>query len=127
MPATYGTAPSSLRPARVLGPFLFGNLRNCARRVFYSYLLRGFSVASIELLLGVPLIVFGVVFGVVNWAQSVALGAPSTAGTVMLAALPLIVGVQFVLSWLAFDVAAEPRTPVQDLLRRKGPPAQPPP
>lgn len=119
MPARYRDEPSSLRPTRVWGTFLRRNLHNFARRVFYSYFLRGFSVASIELLLGIPLLLFGFVFGAVQWWQSAMDGVPATAGTVMLAALPLIIGVQFVLSWLAFDVAAEPRMPVQDLLRQQ--------
>ncbi|HEX7342238.1 MAG TPA: glycosyltransferase family 2 protein [Rhodanobacteraceae bacterium] len=117
MPASYGDAPSGLRPLHVLGPFLRGNLGNFVRRVLYSYFLRGFSVASVELALGVPLLLFGLVFGVDRWWRSVVDGVPATAGTVMLAALPLIVGVQFLLSWLAFDVAAEPRTPMRGLLR----------
>jgi len=121
MLASYRDEPSSLRPARVLGPFLRGNLRNFARRVLYSYFLRGFSVASIELVIGSLLMVFGLVFGAIEWWHSVMEGAPATAGTVMLAALPLILGVQFVLSWLAFDVAAEPHIPVQGLLRRQDP------
>lgn len=119
MLASYRDEPSSLRPTRVWGTFLRGNLRNFVRRVFYSYFLRGFSVASIELLLGIPLLLFGFVFGVVQWWYSATQGVPATAGTVMLAALPLILGVQFVLSWLAFDVAAEPRVPVHGLLRQQ--------
>ena len=119
MLASYGEESSSLRPVRVLGSFMRGNLRNLVRRVFYSYFLRGFSVASIELVLGTLLLAFGFVFGVVEWWGSVVNGVPATAGTVMLAALPLILGVQFVLSWLAFDVAAEPRIPMQGLLRRQ--------
>ncbi|HET8555529.1 MAG TPA: glycosyltransferase family 2 protein [Rhodanobacteraceae bacterium] len=121
MLASYRDEPSSLRPARVLGPFLRGNLRNFARRVLYSYFLRGFSVASIELVIGSLLMAFGFVFGAIEWWHSVVEDVPATAGTVMLAALPLILGVQFVLSWLAFDVAAEPRIPVQGLLRRQDP------
>jgi len=38
---------------------------------------------------------------------------------VMVAALPLILGVQLLLSWLGFDVAAEPRHPVHALLWQK--------
>lgn len=115
MAARYGDAPSSLRPLRVLGGFAWGNLRNFVRRVLYGYFVRGFSVASLELALGIPLLGFGIVFGVINWWQSVQQDVPATAGTVMLAALPLIVGVQLLLSWLA----AEPRVPMQGLLRRR--------
>lgn len=116
MASAYGDEPSSLRPLRMIQPFLSGNLRNSARRVFYSYFLRGFSVASMELMIGTALIVFGLAFGGWHWWQSHAYAIPATAGTVMLAALPLILGVQFLLSWLGFDVAAEPRQPIHPFL-----------
>lgn len=121
MPSRYADESSSLRPLRVLGPFLRGNLRNGVRRVFYSYFLRGFSVASIELLLGVGLWLFGIVFGGWHWWRSAAGGLPASPGTVMLAALPLILGTQFLLSWLSFDVALEPRQPVHRFLRDRSP------
>lgn len=116
MSAVYADEPSSLRPAHMIGPFLRGNMRNLCRRLVYSYFLRGFSAASLELLIGVPLLMFGGVFGMWHWYDSVVRHEPATAGTVMLAALPMILGTQFVLSWLNFDVAAEPRHPVHALL-----------
>lgn len=117
MLSRYADEPSSLKPLRMIGPFLRGNLRNGARRVFYSYFLRGFSVASIELVLGLALVLFGLVFGGWHWWRSLVEGVPASAGTVMLAALPLILGVQFLLSWLGFDVAAEPHQPVHVMLQ----------
>lgn len=116
MSAKYGDEQSSLRPMRVIGLFLRGNLHNFVRRLLYSYFLRGFSAASVELLIGIPLLLFGVVFGVWHWWLSATQGLPATAGTVMIAALPLILGVQFMLSWLNFDVAAEPRHAIHPTL-----------
>lgn len=116
MQARYEGEPSSLRPLRMVGPFLRGHLHNTIRRIGYSYLLRGFSVASVELGLGALLLLAGGAFGVWQWIASSESGVPATAGTVMLAALPIIVGVQMLLSWLNFDVAAEPRQPMHALL-----------
>ena len=116
MSASYADEPSSLRPMRMIVPFLRGNIRNFCRRLIYSYFLRGFSAASMELLIGFPLLLFGLVFGAWHWWGSVVRHAPATAGTVMLAALPIILGTQFLLSWLNFDVAAEPRYPVHATL-----------
>ncbi|MEE4638954.1 MAG: glycosyltransferase family 2 protein [Wenzhouxiangella sp.] len=113
MKAVYGDEPSSLRPSAVVWPFLFGHLRNMARRIAYSYFLRGFSVASLELLLGPPLLLAGGITGVVKWHASIVSGVPATAGSVMLAALPVLLGVQLLLSWLHFDIASEPKVPVQ--------------
>lgn len=112
MTAVYDGAPSSLRPLRVIAPFARGHLRNFARRIVYSYFLRGFSPASLELLLAPPLLLFGASFGLWHWLHSIQTGAPATAGTVMLASLPILLGTQLLLSWLNFDVAAEPKTPI---------------
>lgn len=117
MTSRYGQESTSLRPLHMIGPFFWGNLKNTIRRILYSYFLRGFSIASIELVLGLFLLVFGVAFGFRLWWLSVMGGLPATAGTVMLSALPLILGTQLVLSWLAFDIAAEPRYPVHRMLR----------
>ncbi len=116
MQAVYGDEPSSLRPLAMIGPFLRGHLRNLARRLVYSYFVRGFSPASVELLLGPLLLLFGLGFGSHAWWASIVSGETATAGTVMLAALPILLGLQLLLSWLNFDVAAEPREPVAERL-----------
>lgn len=112
MTSVYADEQSSLRPMHIVGTFLWGHLANFATRVLYSYFVRGFSLASIELLIGVFLILFGIVFGVSEWITSARTGAPATAGTVMLAALPAILGTQLTLSWLHFDIHSEPRIPI---------------
>jgi len=116
MRARYEDESSSLSPLRMIGPFLAGHLRNYTRRLAYGYFLRGFSAASVELLLGGVLLLAGATFGARQWAHSLSSGEPATAGTVMLAALPVIIGVQMLISWLNFDVASEPRMPVHGLL-----------
>lgn len=116
MASSYAGEPSSLRPLRMIGPFLRGNLCNGFKRIFYSYFLRAFSVASLELLVGLALWIFGIVFGGWHWWRSAIDDVPASAGTVMLAALPLILGTQFMLSWLGFDIASEPRYPVHGMM-----------
>jgi glycosyltransferase involved in cell wall biosynthesis len=113
MAPLYGDETSGLKVSRVLGEFAFKHARNFAKRVFYNYFLRDMSVASIELLLGVPLLLFGLVFGAANWWELAGTGRAAPAGTVMLAALPVIVGMQFVLAFLAYDIANVPRRPLQ--------------
>jgi glycosyltransferase involved in cell wall biosynthesis len=119
MQAVYGDEPSSLRPLAMIGPFLRGHLRNLARRIVYSYFVRGFSLASVELLIGAPLLLFGLAFGAHSWWTSISTGVTASAGTVMLAALPVILGMQLLLSWLNFDVTAEPREAIADRLPEK--------
>ncbi|MBC7601458.1 MAG: glycosyltransferase family 2 protein [Ramlibacter sp.] len=116
MRAEYPHEDSSLSISRVIGPFLFGNLRNLAKRVMYMYYLRDFSLGSLLLPLGIVLTGFGFVFGSMKWAHLMALGTTASAGTVMLAALPLILGIQMLLTFIQFDVQNVPRNPVGPLL-----------
>src|SRR5690606_16051937 len=109
MDARYGDEVSNLRIGKVLTEFLLKPGRNFFKRVFYSYFLRDMSLASLELLAGCALVLFGAVFGLYHWGLSVSTGAPASTGTVMLAALPLLVGLQLLLAFLAYDIASVPR------------------
>lgn len=117
MPAAYGDENSNLNIGRVILPFIWGHLRNCVKRITYSYFIRDFSIASIYLSFGIPLFLFGVVYGAEQWIVHALSGTIATAGTVMVAALPVITGFQLILSFLAYDIASVPRTAVHPLLR----------
>jgi len=116
MPARYGTERSHLNELKVAPEFLAKHLRNLGKRVLYQYYLRDMSLASIQLPLGLGLALFGAGFGAWHWMQSALAATTASAGTVMLAALPLLVGVQLVLSFFAADVAAQPRVVQHPLL-----------
>jgi len=116
MESVYGDETSNLRVREVWAEFLFKNVANFFKRMGYNYFLRGFSIASVELVLGFLLAAFGVVFGAVKWVGSFASGVPVTAGTAMLAGLPLILGVQLLLSFLAYDTRAVPTVPLHQRL-----------
>jgi dolichol-phosphate mannosyltransferase len=116
MDANYTALTSNLRVGQAVVPFLFRNLANTAKRIFYSYFLRNFSLASLELVTGDGLLLFGLVFGGDRWWHSVASGIPVTSGTVMLAALPTLLGVQMVLSFLGHDIRNTPQIPLQKRL-----------
>ena len=112
MDASYGSETSSLRVTHVLGEFLAKHLRNFGKRVFYSYFLRDMTAASLELLLGLGAVGFGVVFGGIHWANGLASGVAAPLGTIMLAALPTMLGLQMLLAFVAYDVANVPRRPI---------------
>jgi len=116
MSARYGSEVSGLRIGRIVGPFLFGHLRNLGKRIFYNYFLRDFSVASLQLVVGTMLFGFGFVTGVLAWSRSIESGVPASAGTVMLAGLPVILGFQLLLSFLSYDIQNQPRQPLVRLL-----------
>jgi hypothetical protein len=108
LPARYGDAPSSLRVRRVLATFPWLLLRALLRRFYWRYLIEDFGVVSVGVLLGVPLVLFGTSFGAWHWVLSERTGVPATAGTVFVAALPIILGVQLLLLALVLDVLASP-------------------
>jgi hypothetical protein len=85
--------------------------RNFIKRIFYNYFLRDMSIASIELLLGFSLLLFGGTFGAYEWWYSAHFGQAATAGTVMLSAMPLLIGLQFVVAFLGHDIASVPIRP----------------
>ena len=58
----------------------------------------------------------GGVFGVYHWYLSSTQGMPASTGTVMLAAVPVILGFQLLLSALSFDAMNIPKIPLQRLL-----------
>jgi dolichol-phosphate mannosyltransferase len=113
MEALYADERSNLGIARVFGQFLGNNLRELAKRILYTYFLRDFSLASAQLLFGLLFLVFGGLFGALNWYHSLSTGETASTGTVMVAVLPIILGFQMLLGFLGFDMGNEPRVPIQ--------------
>jgi dolichol-phosphate mannosyltransferase len=114
--SVYGSEVSNLHIGRILPEFIAKHILNTAKRICYNYYLRNFSLASLELVIGVVAIGFGGVFGTIKWLASSESGGPATAGTVMLAALPVMLGIQFVLAFFNYDIISTPRDPIS----RKG-------
>lgn len=119
MPAVYGEEESNLSVARSIPEFLVGHARNFFKRVAYEYFLRDFSIASVELVAGLALLGFGAIFGVSRWIQSVSDGVAATAGTVMIAALPIFLGMQLLLSFLNYDIQRMSTIPMHIRLVRR--------
>ena len=118
MDANYGDEISNMKVSKIIGEFLVKHIRNFSKRIFYNYYLRDMSLASIELPLGLMLLIAGGFFGIYSWINSLNEGAITSAGTVMLAALPVLMGLQLILAFLAYDIASVPRRPLH-VLRHK--------
>lgn len=109
MDAKYGDEVSNLKISKIVGEFLIKHVRNFGKRIFYNYYLRGMSMASIELPLGLIMMVFGLTFGAYHWIYSAHHEQPTPVGTVMLAAMPLVMGLQFLLAFISSDINSMPR------------------
>ncbi|SDX72568.1 Glycosyltransferase, GT2 family [Ruegeria halocynthiae] len=113
MRAVYGDEVSGLRVREIFKEFLTKHVKATIRRITYLYLLRDFNIASLNLVMGALFMIFGLIFGSIEWINSVRTGVTASTGTVMLAVLPIIAGLQMLLFFLGYDISAEPKRPVQ--------------
>ena len=113
MVSVYGDEKSNLKIRKVIFEFPWRHTVNLAKRIFYKYYLREWSVASFELPVGLGLTIFGAWFGLARFFEASSAGQATTAGQVTLSALALILGVQLLLSFLSYDVQSEPKVPRQ--------------
>jgi glycosyltransferase involved in cell wall biosynthesis len=111
MPARYGDEVSGLRPGRVMLPLLWLHLRNFVARVLGRYFVRDISAASIELVAGFAGCAFAVGY-TIWWRAAHAHGHAASAGVVMAAAVPAVLGVQLLLQAIHFDVTDVPTEPI---------------
>lgn len=113
IPALYGSEQSSLSITKTLWEFPPKLARGCLRRVWCQHFLRDFTPLALLLSAGVSMVLIGGLWGAVWWWWSWRTGLPASTGTVMLAVLPLILGVQCLLQALTLDLQAVPRKPIQ--------------
>jgi glycosyltransferase involved in cell wall biosynthesis len=108
MPAFYGDEESSLSIGKVLGVFPLYLLKGFMRRLFYKYFLYDFNMASVYILMGIPMLLWGLVFGLTKWYMNHQIGEITPTGTVMLSILPLILGTQLLLQAINIDIQNTP-------------------
>ncbi len=114
MKSRYGLEKSNLSITAAIVQFPVFHLLNFMKRIFYGYFLREFNIASLNLVLSIGLIGFGSCFGLMNWVRGYELNQLASAGTVMFAALPIILGWQALLAFFAFDVGNVPKSPLRN-------------
>ena len=108
MDAKYHSEQSNLKINKIIGEFLIKHTRNFAKRIFYNYFLRDASVASIELPLGLGFFLFGIIYGSLKWTAFAKANLATPVGTVILASLTTLIGLQLLLSFLAYDINSVP-------------------
>jgi len=117
MESFYGGEISNMRIAKVLPEFLIKNIRNTFKRIFYSYYLRSISIASFELPLGLLALGIGVALGARSWILSAESGISTPTGTIMLAVLPIIIGINLLLSFVNYDIISCPQRVMHNRLQ----------
>jgi len=107
MKSIYGSEISSLRPFKVLVPFIWKHTRNQGKRIAYMYLVREWNLGTIYLLAGGVSLITGLIatWSAITQSQVGSVGT----GTAVLASLGFILWVQFTTAFLTVDVTSEPR------------------
>lgn len=108
MDSVYADEESNLKVSKVLPEFLHKHAARLVKRYVYLYLLRDFNIGSLYSILGFLLCLIGVIFGSMHWMHGIVTGQLASSGTVMFAALPLIIGIQFFIAFLHYDVSNVP-------------------
>jgi dolichol-phosphate mannosyltransferase len=115
MESRYGSEVSNLKIKKVLVEFPFKHARNFLKRIAYTYYLRDFTLASLELPVGLGLTVFGFATGLGNYIHSQSLNQATPPGTLILISMSVLVGIQLVLSFFAYDIDSAPTIPIGEL------------
>lgn len=117
MSARYGREVSSLNIYKIIPEFTWKHSINSCKRIFFTYFIQQVNFASFQLVVGKLMLLFGVIFGAIKWNQSSVENIPATAGTVILAALPVILGTQFLISFINFDTQNIPKVPLHKRIK----------
>jgi dolichol-phosphate mannosyltransferase len=112
IPARYGSETSNLSIRRALFEFPVKLMGTFLRRIALKYYIYDFSIMSLYIITGIPLLLFGLVFGSIKWIEYARLGIPAPTGTVMLPTLSVILGIQIMLSAIEIDINSAPRQPL---------------
>jgi dolichol-phosphate mannosyltransferase len=109
VPARYPHADSSLSIWAVLRQFPGLLFSAALRRFWLQHIVREFSATAVFLLAGSLAMSFGLLWGSYHWWLSALNELPASTGTVMLAVLPIMTGLQLVLQALILDMQSVPR------------------
>ena len=109
MKARYGLETSTLSIAKTLIGFPPRLLVALAKRIILRYYLFDFNVASVYILCGLPLFLFGAFYGLVNFIKYGSSHVPAPTGTVVIPTLLIILGFQLLLAAITFDVSNYPK------------------
>lgn len=112
IPANYPLVKSHLSELKSLFEFPPKLFAGFLRRLFFQYYVKDFSAFSILLSSGLVAVISGAIWGAYHWSLSIQTGVAASTGTVMIAVLPVILGVQFIIQALVIDIQNTPSHPL---------------
>ncbi len=113
-PAVYRDEESNLSVRKTLFEFPPKLIYLFIRRMLIKNFLFDFSMESIYLLTGLPMLIFGLLFGIVKWIKYFNLDIPAPTGTIMIPVMLVMLGVQLLLAAANIDLQAVPKKTLCD-------------
>jgi len=107
MPAIYADEKSNLSVWKTLFSFPPKLISAFFRRIWLRYFIYDFNIGSLYIFFGVPLFLFGIIFGIVKWIHYAFLQTGTPTGTIMISVISLVLGFQMLLSAIQYDINAE--------------------
>ena len=114
IPAKYNGEKSSLSEIKTIFEFPPKLVKGLCRRIHLSYFLKDFNAISMLLSFGMVSLTFGMIWGIAYWIKSALSDIAASTGTVMIAVLPVILGIQFFLQALILDIQNTPAEVLED-------------
>ena len=115
IPAKYGDEESNLSPFKSFFTFTPRLIKHTIQRITFQYFLYDFTAASVYILVGLPSVIFGFIWGLIKWYQSHLTGIVTSTGTTLIAVLPIITGIQFFTSAISLDISSSPDQALQTM------------
>ena len=109
MKAKYGSEESNLSVTKTLVEFPPKLLAGWARRILLKYFLYEFNIASLYIMTGTPLFLFGLYYGISNYIKYIDLKMAAPTGTVIIPTLMITLGFQLLLAAINFDIGNYPK------------------
>lgn len=106
--ALYGEETSHVSIGRVSWSFPLRLARGFFWRFIKRHVINDFGLIAFLTFVGGVFALFGTAFGIYHWIQSADSGISTTAGTVMIAVVPLILGAQMLVQALSLEVQNSP-------------------
>lgn len=112
IPARYADENSSISYSRMVIQYPSALLGYAFKRIGLHYFVYDFNLATVYVLLGLPLLLFGVIFGAVKWIHFAGIQLPAPTGTVVLASLSILIGIHLLTQAVSYDLQAVPKQPI---------------
>jgi len=109
IPARYGSEKSSLSIRHTMTRFPFLLMKGLTKRFILKYLIYDFNMASVYTLTGMPMLLWGIFYGLYKWIENTINHVATPTGTIMLSVLPLILGTQFIIAAINIDINSTPK------------------